>query len=359
MFRVMKFVSAVLCVSAIGIGAASAQTALCVEYCELTLRACQGETEVYADEPSCLQACADFPDDAPDDAVSGNSVQCRIEHANLALGEEGPVKHCPHTTAAGGGVCTDRTPCEGYCLFYLDRVSDNECPQIPEWGDDLGSVEQGTGEFVVSEPCLQACTAFAGAGDSGETSGNSANCRLYYYLMAHREPDADKRAVLCQNAHPYESPMCVGERFEDLYTRTVPDACAEQCFHDDFSCGSTHGTQAECLATCAGADTGERGAMVGDSTHCRVTYLANATLTADPMQKSLLCLLGSPASLACKAGGRAGTLTPIGHGPQRAPDEMDEPMDDDDGGCRAAPGMPSAGWGMLALLGLVVRRRAR
>jgi len=52
-----------------------------------------------------------MPSNAPDTAVSGDSVQCRIYHAGVAGNPitNAPV-HCPHASKDGAGTCGGTPP---------------------------------------------------------------------------------------------------------------------------------------------------------------------------------------------------------------------------------------------------------
>ena len=78
----------------------------CENYCHFTLAHCTGTNALYSGLNACMTSCANFPDNAPNGATSGDSVQCRTYHATVA-GLGSPVVHCPHASKAGGGVCED------------------------------------------------------------------------------------------------------------------------------------------------------------------------------------------------------------------------------------------------------------
>jgi len=323
------------------ISPAGAQSPSCREYCDNVmgpLGACVGPFQIYESMETCYQACAQFPDDAPDDAVSGDSVQCRNEHAKLAQGEEGPYKHCPHAAPLGGGVCVDRSPCEAYCLFYYDRTSprarENDCPTVRALEDSAllpdgepvgaGKEEQGTGRFTPSKTCLEVCSGFAESGEEFEMSGDSANCRMQYYLMAHRiDPlhtekltpaQRERKTSLCDNAHPFTSTMCTGSQMNMFYNVREVYPCKELCYTDWLACDSSYGTPETCLQTCAAfPEVGERGATSGDSVYCRLTWAQNAFFVQwdDPEMARVLCRFAQPKSLVCTS--RNSTAAMQGH----------------------------------------------
>lgn len=290
---------------------------LCESYCNEVMGepgVCKVENQdnyaekiiIYPDVASCMDACSGFPSDGEEGAVSGNNVQCRTEHAILAQGIEGPEKHCPHAAPGGGGVCIDRSPCEAYCLFYSDRVEENECPAVAQWGgvEHIGVIDRSDYVFQPNPLCMNACAEFAGAGQAWEMSGDSANCRQQYYLMAHRRIDKSvehtlERKNLCSNAHPYESEMCQGYSMGEYYTTTEPNACKELCYNDKLTCESEYGTTEQCLSTCETLPVGQRRADSGNSAQCRLTWMQNAFFVDDQETQTMLCDFGSLKSPIC------------------------------------------------------------
>lgn len=102
----------------------------CAAYCTLIESACVDELQQYFDRESCLATCALFPVGEPDDQL-GNTLSCRVHHAELAVADPDP--HCYHAGPSGGGgdgVCG--SPCESYCTLMAavcDEVyaDDAEC----------------------------------------------------------------------------------------------------------------------------------------------------------------------------------------------------------------------------------------
>ncbi len=302
--------------------------ATCAYYCDMVLGegrdpgACSVDNQenyneriaIYDNRDQCMETCKTFPDDAKDGAESGDSVQCRTTHAILAKGEEGPEKHCPHASPGGGGVCINRSPCLAYCVFYFDRINEGECSAIAQWGGTShnGKIVRKDFTFEPSPACMNACANFAGAGQAWEMSGDSANCRQEFYLMAHRrngtsESDGIQRKDLCSNAHPYTSKMCQGSTFGDYFTTTALDACKELCYNDQLTCNSQYGSTDECMATCAEYPTGERQATEGNSAQCRLTWAQYAFFQTDPTTQAEFCALASASSPACTDSGEMTT----------------------------------------------------
>jgi len=80
---------------------------ICDGFCQLMNATCPSN---YGSNAACATACAAFPSNGIDGAVSGNTAQCRVYHAGVASTPGGSplysVTHCPHTTISGGGVCS-------------------------------------------------------------------------------------------------------------------------------------------------------------------------------------------------------------------------------------------------------------
>lgn len=95
--------------------------------------------------------------------TSGNSVACRIAHANFA--EAGPNTHCRHAGPSGVGTCG--SSCSGYCTLMLSR-----CPQ----------------EFADEEACLNACEGLSGTEPGAlyaiGVPGDSVLCRIFHATLA-------------------------------------------------------------------------------------------------------------------------------------------------------------------------------
>src|SRR5262249_3688987 len=68
---------------------------LCDVFCSTVEANCTGGNQVYADDNACQAACAQFPTTGNPGDPSGDTVQCRLHHAQAAAGS--PVVHCPHT----------------------------------------------------------------------------------------------------------------------------------------------------------------------------------------------------------------------------------------------------------------------
>ncbi len=70
----------------------------CENYCQLAKSNCTGDAnQLYADDKACMDKCATGAVTGVADAVSGNTVQCRIYHLGVAGTDATAAKdHCPH-----------------------------------------------------------------------------------------------------------------------------------------------------------------------------------------------------------------------------------------------------------------------
>lgn len=128
------------------------ESSLCDRYCAAVMSNCADAFSVYGSEDACLAVCALVPEGSEGDR-SGNSIQCRLYHADAAEAE--PSFYCPIAGPGGGDTCG--TPCEGLCtVAQRVCVEDNavwpsedacraECAQLP----DLGSytTDQSAGMY--------------------------------------------------------------------------------------------------------------------------------------------------------------------------------------------------------------------
>jgi len=91
--------------------------------------------------------------------MGGNTVDCRIYHANNA-NISGDAVHCLHATPSGGGVCGSL--CDVYCAMALKVCTGN------------------LSLFSDSTTCKTACAAFNTSGAPGAPTGDSIQCRIYH-----------------------------------------------------------------------------------------------------------------------------------------------------------------------------------
>lgn len=110
----MRIIVCLLFVAACGGNSSSTPDAggsgACTDYCTAILANCGTGHAQYSGMDQCMSSCQAFPAGTDGDQ-SGDSVACRLYHANAAAAD--PDLHCPHAGPSGDGVCG--TDCEGYC----------------------------------------------------------------------------------------------------------------------------------------------------------------------------------------------------------------------------------------------------
>jgi len=106
----------------------------------------------------CAGFCSPMPPGNITD-VSGDTVDCRIYHANNA-NITGDATHCLHATPSGGGVCG--TPCNVYCGLALSVCT--------------GSLAL----YNSTATCQTACAGLNATGLPGAVSGDTLQCRIYH-----------------------------------------------------------------------------------------------------------------------------------------------------------------------------------
>jgi len=137
----------------------------CNTYCTKIMSACTGANAQYSSMANCVDSCANFPVGAAADQ-SGNTLGCRINHADLAV--SAPATHCVHAGPGGGGVCG--MVCDGFCSIVVA-----ECPAL--WTTQTCTNQQNGCPSFSSTPPYKAPSA-----------GDTLECRLYHATMAATDP---------------------------------------------------------------------------------------------------------------------------------------------------------------------------
>lgn len=137
----------------------------CQDYCSSIMATCTMALAQYRDTGDCLASCAVFSPGEPG-ADSGDSLACRITHAELAVGEPDP--HCRHAGPSGGGVCG--AYCEAYCTLVMGICSE---------------VYADAGE------CMTTCADFPVSGmySVKHRTGDTVDCRIFHTTLAPDEPE--------------------------------------------------------------------------------------------------------------------------------------------------------------------------
>jgi hypothetical protein len=173
----------------------------CEHFCDVALNSCpaDGENAIYKDRAQCLDACSYFPEGAQG-AKSGNSLTCRLHHANLA--RDAPQTHCSHASATGGGVCGDA------CAHYCNRVT-KSCNSATIGADNTF--------FATDAECMTYCSSNDFKGDTPAvgstiyenelevTVGDSVACRTYHAGVA----SSQDPVLHCSHASPKGANVCV------------------------------------------------------------------------------------------------------------------------------------------------------
>jgi len=131
----------------------------CINYCGVALQNCTTENELYPNEAECFTACVLLPTDGATNALTGDSVQCRIQ----ALGWAGadPLSaadfYCPSGSPDGVPGCVDESVW-------------STCPETGTWpastcDDDAGCPDSSCTDICGFKTCAcgadQACPAAA------------------------------------------------------------------------------------------------------------------------------------------------------------------------------------------------------
>jgi hypothetical protein len=173
-----------------------------------------------------------YPQGTADD-VGGNTLGCRIYHADVASKED-PQIHCAHAGPLGGGVCGGQ--CENYCALAELHCTDDKSL------------------YPSNEECMTACGEFNNDGAFGveNVDEDTLQCRFFYLAAA----GAFAPAQNCAKAAADGGDVCVDE--------CVPACLPGTCGMDD-GCEGTCGCQGNdvcqdqvcvCIPSCDGVTCG-------------------------------------------------------------------------------------------------------
>ena len=73
----------------------------CAEYCETVQDVCTDDLAQFEDGTACARVCAGFKRGAQ----TGNTLECRMDHAQRVTAGQSAQVHCPHAGPTGGGIC--------------------------------------------------------------------------------------------------------------------------------------------------------------------------------------------------------------------------------------------------------------
>lgn len=140
--------------------------------CTSTMDADSGATvgnQQYTNMNNCMNSCKAIPVGASGD-TSGNTLGCRITHAELAKTD--PMTHCPHAGPGGDGVCGGN--CDGFCqIAMMYCTATNDAAVYPSLQD-----------------CKAQCAMFPDTVkfNIGVQDGKSVACLLYHSQEASSVP---------------------------------------------------------------------------------------------------------------------------------------------------------------------------
>jgi hypothetical protein len=155
---------------------------LCDRYCEAVGENCNGAFAVYTSPATCQEVCKALPPGEPG-AVRGNSVECRLHAALVAVDEL--AHYCPIAGPGGNGVCGD--DCEALC-----QLRDRVCA-------DFSTTDEAT--------CARDCAKLPDLGTystdvkAGQYGGDHVQCRLYHVSAAATD-DAEQHCRHVDGAAP-------------------------------------------------------------------------------------------------------------------------------------------------------------
>ena len=161
----------------------------CPTYCAKIEANCTGANVQFVDDAHCMATCMKFTPGALAD-TAGNTLGCRIYHANNAKSTAMPDVHCPHAGPGGAPVdnaATAANVCGDACTSFCSL----EIAACGIKGTDA------TGQYTSMGDCMTACggmnTGFNKTHlytyDLSKTpnvtpAGDSLACRLYHVTNA-------------------------------------------------------------------------------------------------------------------------------------------------------------------------------
>lgn len=233
----------------------------CTNYCQTLQETCGDAVDVngqFFDEDECLGYCVAVGWEAgAADALTGNTLGCRLNHAHMAAATTDPdLKKtlCDTAGASGGGVCGSW--CAVLCESHLDLCT--------------GENQQ----YVDRTSCLDAC---AGLTDEPDGSYRHADPTYLYYdtvqcRIRHLRSAVEHSATVhC----PHTSESSAAGACDDDDVTGTPN-CAHYCDMMRRYCdgGSWTDCQTECIALYhmegGGGNVGTHADFTGDTLGCRI-----------------------------------------------------------------------------------------
>lgn len=173
----------------------------CVTYCQTMSDAgCFALSSAvgFGDNDACLTACGMYNATGQDGALQGNTLQCRQQHASLALMfkdvNNGDI-HCTHAGVGGGNICIDVPPTSE------EELAANYCAKITMFCPEQGAMAFMNCEMEVA--ALLTAGTFTTDGGAADTTGKTIQCLTNTAILAGLVDQA-----LCGSALP-DSTTCV------------------------------------------------------------------------------------------------------------------------------------------------------
>ena len=227
----------------------------CGNYCALALMNCTAEHKIYSAPGDCPVACAALDTSAPANALSGDSVQCRLNWLGVAFNAiDSNIKQCPYAKvpAPEGSPCSNTKPQAGPSCELLCNTLEQNC-------------SGGNAQYASKADCLEVCSKQAKwpTGATGAVSGNTLGCRLNYAVQAGKNPAG--AASLCQAAGPSGNSVC-------------GTWCENYCHLWEMNCltpfPEVYDSLPACLSKCGPVkNSGAPGATSGNNIQCRLSQL--------------------------------------------------------------------------------------
>jgi hypothetical protein len=149
-------------------------------YCDTIQATCTGANAQYPSAAQCLGTAAGFTPGAASTETVGDTLGCRIYHAQNAMITGDTATHCPHAGPIGGKVDAaaaqcGATPCDDFCNLNAKICGTNAVP-----------VTGVTNRYATVAECMTACTGFAKtpAYVAPAPNGNTLACRAFHLTNA-------------------------------------------------------------------------------------------------------------------------------------------------------------------------------
>jgi len=220
----------------------------CESYCSIGTYSCNpanGYDLMSGQDANCQSICTTlYPTGTIGQDTGGNSLACRLYHAEASITLVPAKIHCTHASPSGNLVCSDSTVsfCETYCAFNLLACT--------------GANAQYASESACSDYCTNNLELFQGSWN--DTGGDTIGCRLYHSTAAVTSP-----SVHCPHSGPSGDNIC------GTWCQVYCDLVEQNCVGGN----SQYTSNSDCMSTCAGLSTsGKPGDTTGDTIQCRIYH---------------------------------------------------------------------------------------